>query len=82
MGFRNLESSKVERNNSIVRLEIYNTIGQRVNTLFDGELPAGIHTFSWDGGDYSGSLSATGVYFYRLSERENIIQTKKMLMIK
>jgi len=68
--------------NSNVKLEIYNTIGQRVKTLFRGELPAGIHTFNWDGKDDNQQPIATGVYLYRFADGENIIQTKKMLLIK
>ena len=47
---------------SEVRLEIYNSLGQRVKTLVDGALSAGEHASVFDGSDL-----ASGQYFCRLS---------------
>ena len=49
-----------------VRLEVFNLLGQRVTTLVDGELPAGFHTFRWDGTDAAGRPAGAGLYLYRL----------------
>ena len=49
-----------------VYLAVYNTIGQRVSVLIDGELPAGVHRISWDARDEAGRGVASGVYLYRL----------------
>lgn len=62
-------------------LEVFNILGQKVNTLLDEYLTAGFKIVNWDGRDQSGSTVASGVYFYRLRS-ENFLQTKKMLMIK
>jgi hypothetical protein len=51
-----------------VRLEIFNTLGQRVATLADGPFPAGSHTSVWDtqasgdvpGGVYHARITVTG----------------------
>lgn len=64
-----------------VRLAVYNTIGERVVILADGELITGNYTTTWNGLDASGKLAASGVYFYRL-ETPSISLTKKMMMIK
>ncbi|MBI5021905.1 MAG: T9SS type A sorting domain-containing protein [Ignavibacteriales bacterium] len=65
-----------------VKLNIYNSLGQLVKTIAEGAYTAGIHTFVWDGTDASGSITSSGVYFYRLLEGATILQTKKMIMIK
>ncbi len=49
-----------------VQLIVYNTLGQTVATLIDGELTVGTHTVDWNGTDASGNEAASGVYFYRL----------------
>ncbi|MCH9025419.1 MAG: T9SS type A sorting domain-containing protein, partial [candidate division Zixibacteria bacterium] len=64
-----------------VALDIFNILGQRVNTLVDEKLPSGHYSIEWNSRSFSGHRVATGVYFYRLivgSESE----TKKMLLIK
>ncbi len=47
---------------SVVRLEVFNDIGQRVALLSDDEQSQGMHIAFFDG-----SLLSNGVYFYRLS---------------
>ncbi len=64
-----------------VALDIFNILGQRVNTLVDEKLPSGHYSIEWNSRSISGHRVATGIYFYRLivgSESE----TKKMLLIK
>lgn len=66
---------------SHVRLTVYNVLGQRVRTLIDEEMPAGVHTKTWDGRNSGGGSVASGVYFYELfagSYRDS----HKMLMLK
>ena len=58
-----------------VRLEMLNILGQRVKTLIDGELGAGVHQVLIDGTDL-----ASGVYFYRLTQGDNILNKKMMLL--
>ncbi len=50
-----------------VSLVVYNTFGEEVARLVDGERPAGYHEVSWNGRNMSGSQVATGVYFYRIN---------------
>lgn len=45
-----------------VRIEIVNVVGQRVRTLFDGNMEAGEHDVFWDGRNGSGYEAAAGVY--------------------
>ncbi|MCB0275560.1 MAG: T9SS type A sorting domain-containing protein [Calditrichaeota bacterium] len=50
-------------------LEIYDLAGRRIAVLEKGgaELPAGRHTFSWNGHNEAGKAVASGVYLYRLT---------------
>ncbi len=59
-----------------VKLVVFNIIGQKVETLIESTLPAGIHQYEFDGQSHP-----SGIYFYRL-EHESGSQTKKMVMIK
>ena len=63
-----------------IRLEIFNVLGQRISTLFNGIQQAGYFRVSWDGKDSSGRIVPSGVYFYRL-ETENFLEVKKMLLL-
>ena len=66
-----------------VTITVYNSLGQQVVKLVDGENQSGgIHTVTWEGMDNMGMLVATGVYFYSLELESGIVKTKKMLFIK
>jgi hypothetical protein len=64
-----------------VTLDIFNVLGQKVNTLVDSDMPAGNHTVTWNGDNASGSSVSSGVYFYRISAGKDV-ETKKMMMLK
>ena len=61
---------------SQVRLEVYNSVGQKVMVLVDGQQSAGYHQVS-----FNASGLSSGVYLYKLST-PGFSQTKKMLLIK
>ncbi|HXF49603.1 MAG TPA: T9SS type A sorting domain-containing protein [Verrucomicrobiae bacterium] len=61
-------------------LEIFNILGQKVNTLVDEYLQAKSYIVNWDGRDSRGMEVPSGIYFYRLRSQD-FLQTKKMLMI-
>jgi len=64
-----------------VRLVVYDVSGARVRTLVDREQAGGSYTVDWDGRNDNGQAVGSGLYFYRLVER-NYTQTKKMLLLK
>ncbi|HUU45996.1 MAG TPA: S8 family serine peptidase [Acidobacteriota bacterium] len=64
-----------------VRLDIFDILGRRVRTLFDGPLPAGSHAMPWDGTDRRGRTLASGVYLFRLTV-EGQAQTRRMVLLK
>jgi PKD repeat protein len=61
---------------SHVKLEIYNILGQRVETLVDQYLPAGSYSYEWNG-----STMASGIYLYSLTT-DSGVYTRKMTLMK
>ncbi len=69
IGFRLPEQSEI-------RLNVYNMIGQQVATLAQGTRQAGNHTVQFDASQLS-----SGMYLYRLYSGDQVL-TNKMLLIK
>jgi len=70
-----------------VKLQIYNITGQLIQTLVQGEMPAGRHSLAWNGRDRSGALVPSGIYFYQLVVQGRtgelaFAETRKMNLIK
>ena len=61
---------------SHIKLEVFNTLGQRVAVLADGHFDAGQHVVTWNA-----SNASSGVYFYRLTS-ESGVNTRKMMLLK
>lgn len=66
---------------SEITLNVYNTKGQLVKTLFKGNLERGDHSFTWDGKDSKGNSVASGVYFYSVVNAKGT-QSRKMMLMK
>ena len=66
---------------SATEVTVWNLLGQKVSTLFAGDLSAGHHTVTFDGHDANGSLLPSGVYIYRVESGSNV-STKKMMLLK
>ncbi|MCB2231706.1 T9SS type A sorting domain-containing protein [bacterium] len=64
-----------------VSIDIFNVQGQLVKRLFDGYMPAGDYSVTWNGRDQDGDPVATGVYLYRLTAGDHS-QTRKMILLK
>ncbi|MEE9555312.1 MAG: T9SS type A sorting domain-containing protein, partial [candidate division Zixibacteria bacterium] len=61
---------------SDVRIEIYNILGQKVATLFDGNKQAGHHNITWQADNFP-----SGVYFARM-ETGMLSESIKMVLLK
>jgi len=61
---------------SHVILRVFNTLGQPVATLVQGEEEAGYHEVKFDGSELP-----SGVYLYRLTAG-SFVQTRKLLILK
>ena len=70
-------------NESFVKIEIYNSLGQLVQTLVNEVLSAHYYEVKWEAGKIP-----TGLYFYKIiatdinKPNNKLIQTKKMMLIK
>ncbi|MCP4569645.1 MAG: HYR domain-containing protein [FCB group bacterium] len=64
-----------------VRIDVFNVLGQKIITLFDGQESAGIHSVDWRGVDESGRTVSSGVYLYRLNAA-GFTSDKKMVLMK
>ena len=71
---------------SEVSIEIYNILGQRVRLLLNEQQMPGYYEIVWDGRNDFGSVTASGVYVYRMAAKasggESFAQTRKMLFIR
>ncbi|MFQ3607849.1 MAG: T9SS type A sorting domain-containing protein [Chloroherpetonaceae bacterium] len=61
---------------SDVKLEVFNILGQKVASLVNRRMEAGLHTVNFNAVNLS-----SGVYFYRL-QSGSFVQTKKMMLVK
>ena len=59
-----------------ISLKVYGLLGEEVSTVVEGEHKAGFHTAQFDGSHLS-----SGVYFYKLSSRDQTL-TKKLILMK
>jgi hypothetical protein len=70
-----------------VQVDIFNLLGQKVQTLVSDQKEVGRHTVQWLGQDNSGQMVGGGVYFYRMSVkslvdgREVWSKMKKMILM-
>ncbi len=65
------------KEDSSVKLEVFNSQGQRVTTIINSELPAGEHSVTLMSGDYE-----DGAYTYTLTVDESTKLSKKMMVVK
>lgn len=61
---------------SQVTVEIFNTLGERVDVIVSGELAEGIHNYTWNASGFS-----SGIYIYQISAGE-FKNSKKMILLR
>ena len=66
---------------SNVRVDIYNVLGQKVAELVNTTHQPGFYAVSWDGTNMTGSALGSGMYFYRI-DAEKFTAVKKLLLVK
>ncbi len=71
----------VNRDN-LVQLNMYNIRGEKVRTLIQDRLPANEYTLTWDGKDDAGQSLASGTYFARLRIGAEVVQVRKVVLVK
>ena len=65
---------------SRIRLQIFNMLGQRVATLVNTHMNTGNHTVVWNGRDDTGVLMSSGIYLLHLNSEKGSI-TKKIVLL-
>jgi predicted glutamine amidotransferase len=63
-----------------IDLEIYNSKGQKVKTIYSGTAEQGRHSMLWNGMDNDNKAVASGVYFYQLQTADKTFNRKMLLM--
>lgn len=66
----------------LVKINIYNSIGQIICELVNEHFDAGIHQISWNGRNNFGEKVCSGIYLYRISTTSNEVKIKKMLYLR
>ncbi len=64
-----------------VHLTIYNLLGQKIRTLFNGNPGKGEFAFRWDGRNESGTLVPSGIYLVQLKSNY-LVRWGKILFLK
>ena len=64
-----------------MRLDVYNTLGQRVIRLVDKHHEGGFYSVRWDGRDRLGRVVASGIYFARMQAAGETL-VRKMVLLK
>lgn len=64
-----------------VNLEVYNIRGQKVKTLLNKTVEAGVHEVTWKGTDDTSKPVSSGIYFYKMNT-PNDTNVKKMILLK
>jgi len=65
-----------------VQIAIYNLLGQKVVTLFQGVVESGIHHVVWNGLDERGQQVPAGIYFYALEANNGEKSMKKLVILR
>ena len=61
------------------KVRVYDLAGRRVRVLFEEHAGSGWHHLQWDGRDGAGHSVASGVYFLRMTSRDQAV-TRKILL--
>jgi hypothetical protein len=64
-----------------VVLKIFNTLGENIRTLVEGEFGAGVYALRWNAQNDRGEKVPSGVYFYQLVT-PSFTATKRMILAK
>jgi hypothetical protein len=69
-------------NEGSVSVELYDVVGRRVTSVFDGNLEGGGHEVFWNGRDASGEHCAAGIYFVRVTYAGRETADQKVVKLK
>ena len=64
-----------------VQLHVYNALGQRIKTVVNDVLGSGYHTVIWDGTNFDGMKVPSGIYFYSLEIKREILNDNQLVNV-
>ncbi len=64
----------------LVNITVYNIMGQKIATIIDNYMNAGLHQVTWNGLDDHGNFVSAGIYLYQLKAGPHS-ETRKMLQL-
>jgi hypothetical protein len=68
---------------NLAQLNVYNIRGELVTSLLNGRLQGGQeHIYTWNGSDSDGQQVASGTYFARLRIGTDVLQVRKLMLVK
>ncbi len=67
--------------NSNVRIAVYNSLGEVVQTLINEEKDAGFYSATWNGRNEYGQSVSSGIYYYQI-QAGDFVQSRKMILMK
>ncbi len=69
------------KNAAHVEIEVYDILGRKVKTIYDGQLPSGYQTLVWDGSTEHQRIAGSGVYLIKV-DVDGSVKTLKVLYLK
>jgi hypothetical protein len=68
--------------NERVTVAIYNVLGQKITTLFDGSPISSQTTVRWEGMDARGRIVSSGSYLVVMNGRDRGVMTRRIVFVK
>ncbi len=79
--FRDLTSFSVSLAEAeAVEVAVFDLVGRRVTTIHRGILPTGTSSLAWNGKRGDGSRAPGGIYFYRLTLKNRVVNRRVVLL--
>ena len=75
-----LKVNIVAKEQKYAQVNIFNSLGQKVNSIFNGLVQSGTTVLNWDGRNASGSGCASGAYIIELKLGDEYFRQKMMLI--
>ncbi len=73
--------SLVLKNKANVNIDVFDVLGRKVKTIFDGSLSSGFQEFVWNGSSNNGQRVSSGAYFIRINV-DGSVKVLKALYLK
>lgn len=65
-----------------VRVQVYDLLGNLLNTLTNTTYQPGLHSLTWNGRDMNNRLLSTGIYFMQVSSSTGFSNTQKVVFLR